>query len=283
MKILSQNKGNDKHRGGQTSHSGLLPRQIFSTVKITGITLVILLLFSFSVRASGPDSLMQTANNAYNEGLYDSALNVYHRIMDQGFESAKLYYNMGNAYFKNRNIPSAILYYEKAKKLAPNDEDIDFNINLANSMIVDKIEKIPELFYTRWWNYFYNLFNANTWAVIAVVSWFILIFFIGIFILSKTRGAKKTAFYFGVLFLLISIAVFGLASQKYYYTREHQDAIIFTPTITVKSSPTMNAVDLFVIHEGTKVHILDQVNDWVKIRIPNGSIGWLPAKSLERI
>lgn len=244
---------------------------------------IILITVSANLRAANPDSLMQIANNAYNAGDYDSAIHVYQKIANKGLESAKLYYNLGNAYFKNGDVPSAILYYERAKKLAPNNEDIEFNINIANSMIVDKIERVPRLFYQRWWNYFYNMFNANAWAIIAIVSWFILVFFIGVFILSKSRGARKIAFYFGLLFLLISVAVFGLAAQKYVNTREHNEAIVFTPTITVKSSPTMNAVDLFVIHEGTKVRVLDEVNDWVKIRIPNGSIGWLPAHSVKRI
>ncbi len=244
---------------------------------------IILITVSANLRAATPDSLMQIANKAYNAGNYDSAINVYQKIANKGLESAKLYYNLGNAYFKNGDVPSAILYYERAKKLAPNNEDIEFNINIANSMIVDKIERVPRLFYQRWWNYFYNMFNANAWAIIAIVSWFILVFFIGVFILSKSRGARKIAFYFGLLFLLISVAVFGLAAQKYVNTREHNEAIVFTPTITVKSSPTMNAVDLFVIHEGTKVRVLDEVNDWVKIRIPNGSIGWLPAHSVKRI
>lgn len=228
-------------------------------------------------------SLLNTANNAYNEGMYDSALNVYHLIQKESLESGELYYNMGNAYFKKNNIASAILYYEKAKKLTPNDEDIDYNLRIANSMIVDKIERVPELFYKKWWNYFYNMFGADTWTIISLISWFILAFFVGTFIISKTRGRKKLAFYLGLLFLFTSVATFGLASQKYYYGKEQHEAIIFTPTITVKSSPTMNAVDLFVVHEGTKIYILDKVQDWVKIRIQDGSIGWLPMTSIEKI
>jgi tetratricopeptide (TPR) repeat protein len=226
---------------------------------------------------------MQTANNAYNEGLYDSAINVYHQVEEMNLESSALYYNMGNAYFKSNDIASAILYYEKAKKLDPNNEDIEYNLNIANSMIVDKIERVPELFLKKWWTYFYNMFNADTWTALSLASWFILIFFIGLFILTRRRSIRKVAFYFGLLFLFTSIASFGLASQKYYYGKEHQEAIIFTPTITVKSSPTTSAVDLFVVHEGTKVRILDEVNEWVKIRIQDGSVGWMPMGSVREI
>ena len=229
------------------------------------------------------DSLIYKANEAYNQGLYDSAIATYEQVLDENLESYRLYYNIGNAYFKNNDIPSAILYYEKAKKLAPNDEDVSFNLSIANSMIVDKIEKVPEMFYQKWWNYFYNMFDADTWTIISVVSWLILLLFIGIFILAKTRRVKKMSFYFGLLFLFTSLATFGLASQKYYYTKEHKDAIVFTPTITAKSSPTRSAVDLFVIHEGTKVRIVDQVQGWVKIKLHNGSIGWLPGDAVKRI
>lgn len=250
------------------------------------IVLLVLFFTTFSTFAQtglSPERLMETANNAYNEGLYDSALNVYHLIEKEKVESAALYYNTGNAFFKNGDIASAILYYEKAKKLDPNNEDIQYNLSVANSMIVDKIEKVPELFFENWWNYFYNMFNADTWTLLSLASWFVLIFLVGIFILTKKRGLRKMAFYLGLLFLFTSVATFGLASQKYYFGKEHKEAIIFTPTVTVKSSPTTNAVDLFVVHEGTKIQILDQVQDWTKIRIADGSVGWLPISTIREI
>jgi tetratricopeptide (TPR) repeat protein len=252
--------------------------------KIALFTFAILMFFTVLQGFSQDNqTLMNTANSAYNEGLYDSALNVYHRIENENLESAELFYNIGNSYFKNNELALAILYYEKAKKLAPNDEDIEYNLGIANSLIVDKIEKIPVLFYKNWWNYFYNLFNADVWTIISIASWLILLLFVGIFVLTPSRSIKKLSFYFGLFFLFLSIGTFGLASQKYYFTKEHKDAIIFTPTITVKSSPTLNAVDLFVVHEGTKIKILDHVQNWVKIKIPDGSIGWLPEESLKEI
>lgn len=255
--------------------SGLASLRLLTIFLLTSLYLT-----SFS---QDPQTLVTTANNAYNEGRYDSALNVYHLVEKEGFESSQLYYNMGNAYFKKNDIPSAILYYEKAKKLAPNDEDIDYNLGIANSMIVDKIERVPELFYKKWWNYFYFMFNADTSAALFLVSWFILVFFIGLFIVSKTRRYKKLAFFAGLFFLFTSLATFGLSSQRYYFGKEQHEAIVFTPTITVKSSPTASAVDLFVIHEGTRIYLLDEVQDWVKIRIQDGSIGWLPSGSVKKI
>ena len=246
--------------------------------------LAILIGFSFlSVKAQSPDSLMIIANNAYNQGLYDSAINVYNTILQQKKESPELYYNLGNAWFKKGETPHAILYYEKAKKLAPNDEDVNYNLGIANSMIVDKIEKVPRLFYERWWDYFYNLLDADSWAVIFLISWTILIFFIGVFFLTSSRSIKKLSFFLGILFIVITLTSYSLASQKHKHLISHNEAIVFTPTITVKSSPTQTSVDLFVIHEGTKVKILDSVDNWVKIKMSNGSIGWIPKNSVEEI
>lgn len=250
---------------------------------ITYISILMLGSIALPGQASNLDSMLMTGNRAYNQGLYDSALNVYGVVVGEGKESPELYYNMGNAYFKNNQLATAILYYEKAKKLSPNDEDIAYNLSIANSMIVDKIEKVPELFYKSWWNYFYNMFSADWWTILSIASWYVLVFFIGVFILSKTRRGRKMAFYFGFLFLFGTLVTFGLASQKYYFSKSQQEAIIFTPTITVKSSPTINSVDLFVIHEGTKIMVMDEVQDWVKIKIQDGSIGWLPKQSMKRI
>ncbi len=230
-----------------------------------------------------PDSLAIKGNNAYNQGLYDSALSTYQQIIDLGLESGELYYNTGNAYFKNNDIASAILYYEKAKKLLPKDESINYNLNIANSMIVDKIDKVPELFYKKWWDFFYNFLDTDQWAIFSLIVFTLLVITIGLFILSHNRSNRKISFYIGLLLLLITIISTSLAAQKYYFSIDHKEGIIFTPSITVKSSPTQNAVDLFVIHEGTKVLITDKIDNWVEIKIKNGSVGWLPEKSLKEI
>ncbi|NOY51789.1 MAG: tetratricopeptide repeat protein [Chlorobi bacterium] len=247
------------------------------------LSVVLLSLASSLAMANSHKETIEKANQLYSQGLYDSSLVMYNSVLSENYQSAELYYNIGNAYFKNNNIPAAILYYEKARKLAPNDEDILYNLNICNSMIVDKIEKVPSLFYKQWWNYFYEMFNANSWAVLSLVIWSAFLVVLGFYILSKSRSSKKLSFYLGVLLLIASVGSIGLASQKYYYTKENKDAIIFTPTITVKSSPTVSSVDLFVVHEGTKVRILDKVDNWNKIKIQDGSIGWLPADAMKLI
>jgi tetratricopeptide (TPR) repeat protein len=247
------------------------------------LSVVLLSLASLFATANTHKDVIKQANQLYSQGLYDSSLVLYKSVLADNYHSAELCYNIGNAYFKNNDIPSAILYYEKAHKLAPNDEDILYNLSICNSMIVDKIEKVPNLFYKQWWNYFYEMFNANSWAMLSLVIWSAFLVVLGFYILSKSRSSKKISFYLGVLLLVASVGSFGLASQKYYYTKENKEAIVFTPTITVKSSPTNSSVDLFVVHEGTKVRILDKVDNWNKIKIQDGSIGWLPADATKLI
>ena len=247
------------------------------------VLFVFIVVFSINTYANDYEKAIQEANSVYNQGLYDSAIILYDEVVSANMESSDLYYNLGNAHFKNSNLPVAILYFEKAKKLAPTDEDIIYNLNIANSMIVDKIEKVPEMFYKHWWTFFYNMYTADTWTILSLLVWISFIIVLGFFILAKTRQTKKLTFYIALLLLFTSIASFGLASQKYYYTKENKEAIIFTPTITVKSSPTQGSVDLFVVHEGTKVRIVDKVENWYKIKIQDGSYGWLPTETMKMI
>ncbi len=247
---------------------------------------MVMLLFAFtSVYSQENDYqlLYKIGNQQYNEANFDSALVAYNKIYESGHTSAELLYNIGNAHFKLRQIPAAILFYEKALKLSPNDADIMHNLSIANSRIVDKIEPVPQLFFKNWWDTFYKMFSADWWAIISLISLGFLLALTFVFIVSENRSSRKIAFFLGLIFLLITTGTIGMASQKYYYTKSVNEAIVFTPTITVKSSPSASSVDLFVLHEGTKVSLLDEVDGWKEIKIANGSVGWMPSESLRGI
>lgn len=247
--------------------------------------LVILFIFGTvlnGISQNSMDSVLAKAASQYNEGYFHESIKSYNQVLESGFESAEIYYNQGNAYFKINDLPSAILFYEKAKKLKPNDEDILYNLNVANSRIVDKIENVPELFLRTWWNSFYNMFSANGWAKITIGCFIFFLFLFGVYLLSSKRVIKKLFFIVAAFIFLSTIFSFALSYQKYYYSTEQKEAIIFQPTVTVKSSPNRSSVDLFVIHEGTKVYISDELDSWYEIKIANGSVGWLP-KSTARL
>lgn len=237
----------------------------------------------FSISLLGQQDLITQGDSAYNREMYTEAISNYEAVLDQGFESAQLYYNLGNAYFNINMLPAAILNYERAKVLAPADADIDFNLNIANSMITDKIEPVPEIFYIRWWKSLRNSFNLYTWTIASISIFVLLVLCAGIFFLSRNILMRKFAFWSGIFFILFSIAGFSMTYTRYDIQSKHLEAIVFDPTITVKSSPNQLGKDLFVIHEGTKVFILEEINEWCNIRIANGSAGWLPAVSIKRI
>lgn len=242
-----------------------------------------LVLMVLPILAQRPDSLFFKANDKYNAEEYEAAIEVYMNILDAGFESAALYYNLGNSYFKIQDIPSAILYFEKAKKLNPDDEDLDFNLKVARMQVLDKIEPLPELFFKTWWRNLISLFHSDIWTKFSI-GFFILFFILfSFYLLSGFTRIRKLSFYTGLFVLVLSVFTFVLASQKFKLEKNLKEAIVFTPTITVKSSPNQNSVDLFVIHEGSKVQVIDEVGEWYKIRIANGSIGWLPLKTLKPI
>ncbi|MCD4731355.1 MAG: tetratricopeptide repeat protein [Bacteroidales bacterium] len=245
--------------------------------------LIFLSLFFQSAFSANIDTIFSKANQEYSNELYTNAIEDYNLIIQNGYESAELYFNLGNAYFKTNDIPSAILYYEKAKKLNPNDEDISFNLNVANTRIVDKIEPVPELFLKQWWRSIYNIFNANTWAIASVAGFILFFVLLAFYLLSKYIVIRKSAFYSGLIVLLITLFTFTVSLQKYNLLKHQKEAIVFIPTITVKSSPNQNSVDLFVIHEGSKVRILEKVGNWYEIKIASGSVGWLPAEALKDI
>ena len=226
------------------------------------------------------DAWFEQANSAYNSGNYDSAIVVYEKILNVGMESVPVYYNMGNAYYKLHEYPMAIYCYEKALKLDPSDEDVQTNLAIANAAIVDKIEPVPQSFVVRWWRSLRSSLSGNQWAWCSIAAFALLLLMFFLFLRARKVGLRKLGFFMGLIFLI----VFGLsvvfAMQLKQIADTQDQAIIMTPTVTVKSSPSTNSVDLFVLHEGAKVDVMDTQGDWAQIRIANGSVGWLEVSEM---
>lgn len=227
--------------------------------------------------------LMKAANKAYIRQDYNKAIEIYKKVIDNRYKSFELYYNIGNSYFKLNQIPSAILYYEKAKKLNPADDDLEFNLTLANRKIVDKIDVMPEIFIKTWWDSLVNFFSTDEWAKLTIVTFCLCIALFLLYLLATSHLLRRLAFWFSVLMLFISILFIVFAKHQFTDVQKVKEAIVFTPTLNVKSSPDQNSVDIFVIHEGLKVKIIDQVSDWYEIRIANGNKGWVKVSDIEII
>ena len=245
-------------------------------------TLFILLsLFAFMGKAQeSVDAWFEQANAAYNIGNYDSAKIIYEKILATDMESVPLYYNLGNAYYKMHEYPLAIYYYEKALKIDPSNEEVQTNLAIANHAIVDKIEPVPQSFIVRGWRNARASLSGNQWAWCSIVFFALLLVSLFLFLRSRKVGLRKLGFFAGLVFLL----AFGLsvvfAAQLKVASEKQDQAILMTPTVTVKSSPSETSVDLFVLHEGTKVSILETADGWCKIKIANGSVGWLTEDSM---
>ncbi len=223
------------------------------------------------------DAWFEQANAAYNEGNYQSALDLYNNIVEAEQESVPLYFNLGNTYYKMGTYPMAIYYYEKALKLDPSNADVKTNLEIANLAIADKIESIPQSFIIKGWNNVKNMFSSNAWATVSIISFAILLAALFLFLRARRMGLRKVGFFVGILALLVFVFSFIFSMEKRNEAKEKNHAIIMTPAVTVKSSPNDGSVDLFVLHEGTKVTLLDETDGWNKVKIANGSEGWLPS------
>lgn len=245
--------------------------------------LLILILFYTSSKCDEVHQQFEMANELYRKGEYQNALHIYEQIMKNGYISEDLYYNIGNAYFKLDNIPAAILYFERAKRLSPNDEDINFNLKIANLKVVDKIDPLPRIFFINWWYSVSNLNNSESWATTAILFSWIFVGLIILFRINKILIIKKISFITGIFSLILMIFVLLFAYTQYRYETDNTTGIIFSSNSLVKSSPDEAGTDLFVIHEGVKVEILDAVNNWRKIKLADGKVGWIPAEDIEII
>ncbi|MGD2035374.1 MAG: tetratricopeptide repeat protein [Bacteroidales bacterium] len=229
------------------------------------------------------DSLFQKANAYYAQGNYTEAIDVYENILAGGMESGGLFYNLGNAYYKIQNYPKAILNYEKALLYNPRDEDIIHNLAKARLFIIDKIEEIPEFIIKRWINSLIILFSSDTWAILSLITFVVGLLTLLLYFLSSTISVRKVGFYSGLITLVFSLIFFYLSFKARILVEDSDGGIVMTPTVTVKGSPRESGTDLFIIHEGTKVVLLDSLDSWYEIRLADGKQGWMQQKNVEPI
>ena len=253
----------------------------------TVLPLILMLLMPFAADASNDvyvDSLWNSANQAYMEGRWADAAADYELISGMGLESASLYCNTGDAYFKDGNVPMAILFYERALKLDPSYEDARYNLQLLNSTIQDRIDPVPDFILKVWAKDICYLMNSDAWAVCFIVFLALTLALALLFILGATAAGRRAGFFTGIVTLLLAIASLSFSIWQKNDYMSADDAIVIRPVTSVKSSPSSEAsTDLFILHEGTKVKILDKVGNWNNIELADGRQGWLLSKDLEII
>jgi hypothetical protein len=190
---------------------------------------------------------------------------------------------LGNSYFRLKNIPQAILNFERAKLLAPEDEDINFNLALTSGFIVDKVNSIPDFFVYTWLKSIINTFTVNQWSIVSLSLFILSLFLIIAFLFSGKVSIRKLFFWTGILFFLFSITSTFFAIKYRYEIVNNNSAIVMQAVSTAKSSPNDSSTDLFIIHEGTKVTISEELDDWTEIKLADGNVGWIKSKDIEKI
>lgn len=250
-------------------------------------TVVILLLSlgsSMNIQAKDLDSLWTAGVQAYTDGKFADASTAWTSIEESGQKSAKLYYNLGNAWFKQGNYPKAILNYERALRLDPSYSDARYNLEFTGNFVQDKIEPVPEFILKSVARKVCYVMSSNVWAVIFLVLLAAALMMGLLFLLGSSVGKRRTGFYCGIVLLLLSAGALSFSAWQKSDSMKTDTAIVMSPVSSVKSSPSSgSSKDLFVIHEGTKVTILDEVGSWKNISLADGRQGWLPAADLEVI
>ena len=233
---------------------------------------------------SYPDSLWKAGVAAYTEGNFASALQDWEDVRATGLMSKELYYNLGNAYFKTGEMAQSILWYERALKLDPSDADIRHNLEYARSLTQDRIEEVPEIFFEQWGHAMCYLLPSNTWAVLCLVFLAAAVAMALLFLLGSTAGRRRVGFFVGIACLLLAFLSWDFAQWQRQEALAQDRAIVMRPVSSVKSSPSAeSAKDLFILHEGTRVKILDNVGSYTNIELGDGRQGWLPTGDIEVI
>jgi tetratricopeptide (TPR) repeat protein len=249
---------------------------------------ILSLIFVFLFTAES--NSQQTSQEKFKQGVtffssasYKEALQVWTELYNTGYRSSSLNYNIGNAYFKLNDIPDAILFYERAYLLSPADENINYNLQIARTLIVDRFQEIPEIFLVRWYNFIALLLSTNTWAIISLAGFLLCLSFLSLYIYSSRYRNKVFGFWFAIVFFILSATTLAFSLRNKSLVYDSHKAIIFSPLVNGKSSPDTSGTDLFVLHDGTKVTIEDKVGEWFEVRLSDGNKGWIPGNSLNII
>lgn len=250
----------------------------------TVVTLLLSLGASMNIQAKDLDSLWTAGVQAYTDGKFADASVAWTSIEESGQKSAKLYYNLGNAWFKQGNYPKAILNYERALRLDPSYSDARYNLEFTSNFVQDKIEPVPEFILKSVARKVCYVMGSNAWAVIFLVLLAAALVMGLLFLLGSSVGKRRAGFYCGIVLLLLSAGALSFSVWQKSDSVKTDTAIVMSPVSSVKSSPSSgSSKDLFVIHEGTKVTILDEVGTWRNISLADGRQGWIPASDIEII
>ena len=236
-----------------------------------------------TAKLTNPGALFDSANQAYKKQNYHFAVRLYDSIYQAGYTSANLFYNMGNCYYKLEKIPEAILFYEKAQKYSGFRPDIAYNLSIAEEQITDKINAEKSSLFSKWWNNTVRYFSLQQWGVLSVVLVWATIICIAGFLFLHTNWLNKLSLVSGIVIFFLFAASLILTFERFQYTTGVNHGVVFAPSVYVKSAPDQESKDLFILHSGVKVKLMDELDDWKKIQLPDGKQGWVKKQTLRMI
>lgn len=242
-----------------------------------------LALVSLLAHAADLAEMKIQADSAYARADYETAVKLYGKLANQNATS-DVCYNLGCAYYRLDDMAHSVLWFERALKLEPSDKDILTNLEMTRTKTIDKIIPQHEFILFTYFRAMTNWFSLRTWTIIALLSFVLVLVSLLLFWASDSIFARKCAFSSAVLLLLVCILSNVCAVQQRNFKQTHTSGIIISPAVTVKSTPADNGNDLFVLHEGSKVEILDSsLKEWCEVSIADGKVGWIPKKSFDLI
>ena len=252
-------------------------RQIFTLIVISFLSTAIL----FAQKSEG--GLWSSANEKYATGDFNGALADYKDIESLGYTSDALFYNIGNCYFKINDIAHSILYYERALRLNPSGKDIKYNLALAKEYTLDKIEEVPEFILTTWMRDINYTFSSDVWSYISVIFFIVAAILLLIFRYGPTPATRKLSFFLA-MFLILFGGMFSLFAwnQRNAYHKDNA-AVVMLPVSSVRNSPDGSGAPLFILHEGTKVELIESLGNWQRIELSDGRQGWIFGNDIEII
>jgi len=243
------------------------------------IVYIFLILTQFLFSQNG----FERGNELYQKGNYNEAIKAYESVLATKKQSAELYFNIGNCYYKMNKVAPAIYNYEKALVLEPNDKEILNNLKFAHKLQIDEIKEVPKVGFEKLIRDFTGIFHFNTWAWISVVFALLFVFFFVGYYFSQTTASKRVFFIgmFALVFLLL-ISISSAIFEKKHDLNE-RPAIVFAEMISVKNEPRVSGSDVVVLHEGTKVYVLDALENWKKIQLTDGTEGWIDEGAIKEV
>ena len=224
------------------------------------------------------------ADDMYEKEQYSDAAKIYETLLKSNGEAAEVYYNLGNCYYKMDNIPLAVLNYERAILLSPGDNDIRANLALARGKTIDKVVPPSEMFFVTWWRDLANSMSIDAWEILGITSFLLVLIGVALYLFRTRLWVRKVGIYGAMLFFVVTLISNLAALSQHLGLKYRNTAIILAPSVTVKSSPSDRSTDLFLIHEGSKVEILDSsMKEWMEVKFEEGKQGWIPVSTAEII